>query len=130
MRKGHRAMNACFYCFQRHKEGAERHLNLCLKTYPKRIRLPKDDVAAFEQHHMYLPINFKIFYKILYLLIQNHAHTDQLKYTSKEGNEGVVRFAIEVFDCDHDITFQKSYVGPCAMGKSCLAEQTEILLDS
>jgi hypothetical protein len=111
MRKNHGAMQACFYCFQRHRDGSSRHLNVCLKTNPKRIKIPKEMGAAFDQFHMYLPINFKIFYKILYGPMPSSADIGPLKYTTKDGNEGVVGFAIAVFDCDHDVIFRTSYVG-------------------
>jgi hypothetical protein len=126
-RKNHHAKSACFYCFHRYKEGSLRHLKLCQKSNSKRVSFPKDDSAVFDQFHMYLPVNFKIFYTLFPGSTTYMPEDPQLKYTTLEGNRHVRGFAMAVFDCDHQITFRTSYFGPVAMEYfiRALVEQTE-----
>jgi hypothetical protein len=53
-----------------------------------------------------------------------------LKYTTLEGNRHVRGFTFAVFDCDHQVTFRTSYLGPVAMEYFIRAfvEQTENLI--
>jgi hypothetical protein len=127
-RKNFNSMSACFHCFHRYTEGKERHLGLCQKANTKRVTFPKEDGAVFDQFHMYLPINFKIFYT----LFPGQAtgvvpESTTFRFTTTEGNRHVLGFALSTFDCDYQLSHRHSYFGPAAMEMfiQCLVEQIE-----
>jgi hypothetical protein len=114
-KSSHRAMEACFYCFQRYRPGKERHKNMCLHANDKRITFPKEQFAVFDQYQMFLPVNFKIIFTFVVGTASHVIKQETLKYTTVEGNSKLLGFGMVVFDCDHELQYNGSYYGPAAM---------------